>query len=54
MKKKYLDLALVCNEMCKIDKLFPPDGLWIDYYNLKDLKDIIIFATKKKKISGII
>jgi hypothetical protein len=49
IKAHYLDLAIVCFELCKKDSLFPPNGLWVDYYNLKDLRDLIIINYKKKK-----
>jgi len=39
----------VCNELCKIDELFPPNGLWVEYYSVKDLRDIIIITNKKKR-----
>lgn len=48
LKKHYLDLSLVCNELVKIDTLFPPNGLWVEYYNVKDLRDIITIINKKK------
>ena len=35
IKKYYLDLSIVSNELCKIDVLFPPNGLWVEYYNVK-------------------
>jgi hypothetical protein len=41
IKKNYFDLSIVSNELCNIDKLFPPNDLWIDYYNIKSLNDII-------------
>jgi len=47
--KHYLDLSIVCNKLCKLDVLFPPNGLWVEYYNVKDLQDIITIANKKKK-----
>jgi superfamily II DNA or RNA helicase len=53
IKKYYLDLSIVINELCKKDILFPPNGLWVEYYNVKDLKDIITI-TNKKKTMGII
>ena len=53
IKKYYLDLSIVSNELCKIDVLFPPNGLWVEYYNVKDLRDIITI-TNKKKIMGVI
>ena len=49
IKTYYLDLSVVCNELCKIDILFPPNGLWVEYYNVKDLRDIITITNKKKK-----
>ena len=53
IKKHYLDLSIVSNELCKIDKLFPPNGLWVEYYNAKDLRHIITI-TNKKKMVGIL
>ena len=54
IKKHYLDLSIVSNELCKIDALFPPNGLWVEYYNLKDLRDIITIKNKKKKMGVIL
>ena len=48
IRKYYLDLAVVIDKLCKIDNLFPPQGLWVDYYNVKDLRDII--PNKKKRV----
>ena len=49
IKKNYLELSIICNELCKLDPLFPPFGLWVDYYNVNDLCNIIIISNKKKK-----
>ena len=54
IKKYYLDLSVVSNELCKIDTLFPPNGLWVEYYNVKDLRDIITIINKKKKMGAIL
>ena len=54
IKKYYLDLSIVSNELCKIDILFPPNGLWVEYYNVKDLRDIITITNKKKKMGVIL
>ena len=54
IKKHYLDLSIVSNELCKIDALFPPNGLWVEYYNVNDLRDIITITSKKKKIGAIL
>jgi superfamily II DNA or RNA helicase len=52
LKKHYLNISVICSELCKLDPLFPPDGLWVEYYNMKDLRDIITvqISIKKKKI----
>jgi superfamily II DNA or RNA helicase len=54
IKKYYLDLdlSIVSNELCKIDILFPPNGLWVEYYNVKELRDLITITNKKKKSSS--
>jgi len=54
IKKYYLDLSIVSNELCKIDILFPPNGLWVEYYNVKDLRDLITITNKKKKMGVIL
>ena len=54
IKTHYLNLSVISNELCKIDTLFPHSGLWVDYYNVKDLRDIINIVSKKKKTSAII
>jgi len=54
IKKQYLDLSIVSSELCKIDALFPPNGLWVEYYNVKDLRDIITITNKKKKMGVIL
>jgi hypothetical protein len=50
IKKYYLDLSIITNELCKIDDLFPPHDLWIEYYDIKNLYEIITFTNTKKKI----
>lgn len=54
IKKHYLDLSIVSNQLCKIDALFPPNGLWVEYYNVKDLTNIITIINKKKKKGAIL
>ncbi len=56
IKNHYLDLTIIVNKLCTIDILFPPCDLWIDYYDIKDLRDIIKIniINKKKKIGVII
>jgi len=52
IRNSYLDLAVVCCELCKLDPLFPPNSLWVDYYKVNDLRDIITIAPKKKKVAS--
>lgn len=55
IKKDYMDLSIITDKLCKMDELFPPCGLWTEYYNVKDLQDIIdVIETPKKKRSTII
>lgn len=54
LKKHYLDLSIVTNKLCEKDPLFPPNELWVEYYNVKDLRDIIIITNKKKKMGVIL
>jgi len=54
IKKHYFDLSFVSNELCKIDSLFPPPSLWVEYYDVCDLRDIIIINNKKKKTNIIL
>ena len=49
IKKQYLNLALVCHELCKLDNMFPPNGLWAEYYKIKGLNDIIKISSIVKK-----
>lgn len=49
--KRVLELSDVCSKICKLDPLFPPNGLWVEYYNVKDLQNIIEVVNTKKKVS---
>ena len=53
-KKDYLELSIVCNQLCNIDPQFPPNGLWAEYYNVKELRDIITMTNNKKKMGVIL
>jgi len=50
LKKHYLDLNILCRELCSLDELFPPFGLWEEYYNVPHLRNIIVIVNKKKKM----
>ena len=45
--KKIFELSKISKKLCEIDKMFPPFGLWTDYYNVKNLQYIIILKKKK-------
>lgn len=47
LKQYYLNLSELANYLCKLDEMFPPLDLWIDYYN-KRLEEIINLSYKKK------
>jgi predicted helicase len=49
IKKTEIDLLTVVKQLCKLDNKFPPCSLWVEYYNLKDLKEIIQFEYIKKR-----
>ena len=53
-KNYNLNLDFVSNELCNLNPLFPPYGLWVDYYGVMDLQDIIIITNKKKKMGVIL
>ena len=48
LKKINYDLTYICNYLCELDSMFPPYDLWCDYYNVNDLKELIMI--KKSKI----
>jgi superfamily II DNA or RNA helicase len=54
IKNHYFELSVVCEELCKLDSGFPSSDIWTDYYNVKDLKNIIVIPKKKKKGTGIL
>jgi superfamily II DNA or RNA helicase len=52
IQKHYFDLSIVSKKLCILDMLFPPNGLWVEYYDVTDLQYIINITNKKKKISS--
>jgi superfamily II DNA or RNA helicase len=48
-----IDLALIKKNLCEIDNNYPPSDIWLDYYNIKSLSDIIILINNKKVLSSI-
>jgi len=48
------DLNTICYELCKIDPLFPPLNLWVDYYDVENLSCLIHVKITKKKVRNIV
>ena len=48
LKNYKLDLNYLCQEFYKKDNNFPPIGLWVDYYKVDALDDIIKIINKSK------
>jgi len=52
---KETDLSKICEILCKMDSMFPPNEMWIDYYMKEGVYrlDDIIKISIKKKISSL-
>ena len=48
LKNYKLNLNYLCEELCKKDNNFPPIGLWVDYYKVNALDEIIRIINKSK------
>jgi superfamily II DNA or RNA helicase len=48
LKNYKLNLNYLCEELCKKDNNFPPIGLWVDYYKVSALDEIIRIINKSK------
>jgi hypothetical protein len=53
IKQYYLDLDQAIIYLCKIDNHFPPVGLWTEYYDVKNLQELIHIQPPKKKCMGL-
>ena len=49
LKKYTRELSILCEKLSEIDKKFPSDDMWVDYYKVKNLEEIFNDLTKKKK-----
>lgn len=47
LKNDYLNLNKIVKILCETDILYPPLDLWIDYYNINNLNDILKIDTIK-------
>jgi hypothetical protein len=50
LKNYKLNLSELCKELCNKDSNFPPIGLWIDYYKVSTIENIIKISITKKVI----
>lgn len=52
LRNSLLNIEKIIIELCKIDRKFPPNGLWVEFYDVKDISEIvnINIHIKKKKI----
>ena len=55
IKPSKLDLSTTCSQLCELDMMFPPNTMWVDYYRVNELGDIISYSSikKKKQFSGL-
>lgn len=53
LKRNYMDYAYLCNELCKMDPMFPASDLWVDYYPVKNIGELISFPKRKIKIGKL-
>lgn len=49
IKKDYLNLDKINKNLCESDNKLPPYGLWVEYYEVKELSDIIKIPKKQSK-----
>lgn len=48
LKNYYHDTAYICNKLCELDSRFPSSDLWIDYYNIRQIKELIVISKPKR------
>ena len=46
--KEITEMSKICEQMCAKDSNFPPNGLWVEYYDVVDINEIIILPIKRK------
>jgi superfamily II DNA or RNA helicase len=53
LNRNYMDYSYLCNELCKFDSMFPESDLWVDYYPVKNIGELISFPKRKIKIGKL-
>lgn len=54
IKKYHSEPKIIVIKLCELDSLFPPNDLWCEYYNIRELTQIIQLTNSKKKIGVIL
>ena len=53
LNRNYMDYSYLCNKLCKMDPMFPESDLWVDYYPVKTIGELISFPKRKTKIGKL-
>ena len=48
-----MDYEFLCNDLCRLDSMFPESDLWIEYYPIKHIRELISFPKSKTKIGKL-
>ena len=52
--KYKLCLHELCKQLCSQDDMFPPIGLWVEYYNVNSLEEIILIPNKTNRKNKVL
>jgi hypothetical protein len=47
LKQDILNYSFIKNKLCNLDSSFPPNGLWVEYYDVKKIQEIISIPVNK-------
>ena len=53
LSKSNMNFKYLCNELCRLDSMFPESDLWVDYYPVKNIGELISFPKCKTKIGKL-
>jgi hypothetical protein len=52
--RRNIDMSNICTILCEQDTLFPPNGLWVEYYNIKNVEEIMVYKPSKRKVISVL
>ena len=52
--RRNIDMSNICTILCEQDPLFPPNGLWVEYYNIKNVEEIMLYKPSKRKVISVL